>query len=314
MPDQSGVRNLAVDRPCRLCGAASARAFVVADRNRRLGPGLFEYRLCSACASIFIAEPPADLARYYPTDGYGSADERLSPELERREQAKLDLLLRFLSPGRIVEIGPGPGLFTRVAKDNGFQVTAIEMDGNYCRQLEEVIGVTAIQSDAPSDVLSTLPPSDAVVMWHALEHLADPWAVLDSSAANLRVGGVLALSTPNPQSLQFRLLRSRWVHVDAPRHLQLIPFNTLERGLRERGLHVLAATTTDPVGKELNLMGWERALRGGSSRAPTRLSRLGGIGLTVAARAIERRGLAGSAYTALFRRGELDSSDESVVQ
>ena len=300
------------DRPCRLCGAPSAPAFVVGDRNRGLGPGRFEYRTCSACSAIFIVEPPADLGRYYAPDGYGSADEQISPELEKRERAKVELLRPFVPRGRMVEIGPGPGLFTRVAKADGFQVTAIEMDGNYCRHLEDVLGVSVIQSDAPSDVLPTLPPSDAIVMWHAVEHLSDPWAVLESCAENLRVGGVLAISTPNPQSLQFRLLRSRWVHLDAPRHLQLIPLDTLKRRLLERGLRVVETTTTDPVGKELNLMGWERALRSGSSRTPTRLSELGGIVLTVVARGIERRGLAGATYTALFVRAEPGGRDASL--
>ena len=74
-------------------------------------------------------------------------------------------------------------------------------------------------------------------------------------------GGVLAISTPNPDSLQFRLLRSRWVHLDAPRHLQLIPAQTLEHELVKAGMVKAVTVTNDPVGRELNRMGWEYALR-----------------------------------------------------
>src|ERR1035437_5722745 len=246
---------------CRLCGASSRHLFTIGDCNRELGPGRFEYRRCSACASIFTPAVPEDLARYYAADGYGHAEEELTPELRRREQAKLEIVMRYSSGGRLVEIGPGPGLFTRAARDAGFEVTAIEMDSGYCDYLRDVLGVNAIQSSAPADALATLAPSRAIVMWHVIEHLADPWAVLSRAVANLDHGGVLAISTPYPDSLQYRLLKGRWVHLDAPRHLQLIPLAPLDGKLRELGMQRVHLTTSDPTGRALTRGGWEVAVR-----------------------------------------------------
>lgn len=291
------------DAACRLCGGASSPAFVVGDRNRGLGPGAFSYRRCEICHTVFLASVPSDLDRYYAADGYGSPDEQLAPELLQRELSKLKLVTRFASPGPMVEIGPGPGLFTRTAKSAGFELTAIEMDSRYCRYLNEVLGVRAIQSDSPAEVLRTLPSTQTIVMWHVIEHLPDPWETLSACAEILERGGTLAISTPNPESIQFKLLGRHWAHVDAPRHLQLIPAATLEHKLSELGMRRVLTTTVDLVGKELNRMGWEFAVRRHPARrASTAASMRTAKAITTALTPIERRGLRGAAYTSLFVR------------
>jgi SAM-dependent methyltransferase len=292
---------------CRLCGGPSKLAFVVGDRNRALGPGRFHYHRCAACEAIVLAEVPNDLGSYYAANGYGSAVEPEVPAFVRREQAKLELVRRFAQGGSMVEIGPGPGMFTRVAQRDGFDITAIEMDPEYCRQLRDLLGVQAIQSDDPADVLPTLPPADAVVMWHVLEHLGDPWRVLDRCVESLRPGGVLAISTPNPQSLQFRLLGRYWVHLDAPRHLQLIAAGALSSRLERLGMRHVLTTSSDPVGRDCNRMGWEYTLRPHpASHGPTIASTGGGWLIARALRAVERRGREGSTYTSLFLRPPME--------
>jgi SAM-dependent methyltransferase len=293
--------------PCRLCGGPSTFAFVVGDRNRGLGAGRFHYFQCRACKATFLADVPSDLGRYYAAYGYGSVAEPELPAFVRREQAKLELVMRFVRGGSMVEIGPGPGMFTRVAQSAGFDMTAIEMDSDYSDQLRNLPGVRAIQSDDPAEVLPTLPSSDAVVMWHVIEHLGDPWRLLDSCAENLRPGGVLAISTPNPESLQFRLLGRHWVHVDAPRHLQLIPAGTVRSRLERLGMRHVLTTSTDPVGQNCNYMGWEYTLRPHpASHGPTIASTGGAWLITRTLSAVERRGRQGSTYTSLFLRPQME--------
>jgi hypothetical protein len=106
-----------------------------------------------------------------------------------------------------------------------------------------------------------------ISLWHVLEHLRDPAEMLATAAERLSPGGVLALGVPNPRSLQFRLLQSRWAHLDAPRHLCLMPEEALIARLREHGLRPLQAMTGDPFGLVCSLHGWAYALRRRPARA-----------------------------------------------
>jgi len=243
---------------------------------------------------------PDDLGTYYATDGYGSVSEE-DPRFMRGEKAKLALVSHYAQGDRMIEIGPGPGMFTRVAARAGYDVIAVDMDAEYCRQLHELLGIRAITSDDPAEVMPTLPRADVIVMWRVIEHLADPWRVLSSCVDNLQPGGLLAISTPNPSSLQFRLLKRYWAHVDAPRHLQLIPHETLKSRLAALGMRHVLTTTTDPVGLDCNRLGWEFAVRRYPARRPSTgtTMRISG-NITRAASGIEHRGIHGATYTSLF--------------
>jgi 2-polyprenyl-3-methyl-5-hydroxy-6-metoxy-1,4-benzoquinol methylase len=286
---------------CPLCGAQTVAAFSTTDRNRACSSERFHYRRCAACGSYLLADVPADLGRYYPADYYGFPKAHELDKAAALEAPKLELIMRHATRGRFVEIGPGAGAFSRAAHNAGFEVTAIDMDAACCEYLERVVGVQAIQSDAPERVLNDLDPANAIAMWHVLEHVPHPWQLLDAAARHLAPGGVLAIATPNPQSLQFRLLRGRWAHVDAPRHRSLIPYAALRARCHDAGLTATLVTTGDPTGRNCNRLGWVYALRRFPARHHTTLrvallSELLVHGLGPA----EHRGLNGAAYTALF--------------
>ncbi len=286
---------------CPLCDGATVEAFSVGDRNRGIGDERFGYRRCLSCRSYYLAEPPVDLGRYYPDDYYQPPAANELDRYASAETPKLALLRPFASGGRLLDVGAGFGLFARAASNEGYDVTAIEMDARCCEYLERVVGVKVVRSDAPEEALEELAPARVVTLWHVLEHLPRPWDLLAAAAERLEPGGVLVIATPNPDSLQFRLLGARWAHVDAPRHLFLIPFAALSDRARELGLELAHVTTSDPGGKNCNRFGWVYARRGCPARRPPMrgiftLSLL----VTMLLAPIERRGMGGAAYTAVF--------------
>jgi len=293
--------------PCRFCGGLSELALEAADRNRELGEERFAYRRCRECASFSLVDVPSDLGRYYAGTEryYGLPAAAELGGLAPAEAHKLAFVADRADPGRLVEIGPGSGAFAYAARQAGFDVTGIEIDAQTCEHLRAEVGVPAIQSDDPAAAVAALPPSRAVAMWHVLEHLDDPAATIDAIAANLEPGGVLALSTPNPRSLQFRLLGARWAHLDAPRHLALIPLDALAERAAAAGLGLAEATTTDPTGRDCTYLGWEYAMRRrpavGSSSRPLLLTT---FALAAALRPLEGSGLRGAAYTAVFVKAD----------
>lgn len=293
---------------CPFCGGPGTRMFDAWDRNRETTRERFAYARCRTCGTVFMVDPPADLGRYYSEEYYqfGSDGEPAWKTDEPRMQAasyRVDLLRSRTAPGRLIEIGAGTGAFASAAQSAGFQVSAIEMSERCCRYLSEREGINAICSDRPLDAIASLPPARVVALWHVLEHLRSPAEVLVRVAEKVEPGGVLAIGVPNPRSLQFRVLRSRWAHLDAPRHLCLMPPAALIGKGRDLGMTSVALSTNDPDGLECNFFGWVSALRRRPAIGPTPDL------VSHTARAIERTltplertGDRGSAVTILMRK------------
>ena len=175
------------------------------------------------------------------------------------------------------------------------------MDPRACEHLREAAGVETINSAQPRrrDRDAAAEPRDSDVARDRASQR--PWEVIERAAANLQDGGVLAVATPNPHAVQFRLLRRRWAHLDAPRHLYLIADDTLARRCAELGLRLHSTTTSDPAGRHWNRFGWEYALRRPPrSRPATRATAALSAAIAKALGPIERHGRNGCAYTSIF--------------
>lgn len=288
---------------CPLCASAARFLFATTDLNRRCSDERFRYRRCEGCRLIFLENRPDDIGRYYAEEYYATPPRHQLERAARAESYQLDLLRRHVSPGRLVEVGPAWGVFSLQAASAGFQVQAIEMDARCCAYLTSTVGVEAINSDRPEDVLRSLPPSRAVVLWQVLEHLPQPWECLESAIANLEPQGVLLVATPNPDSLGFRLLGPRWPHVDAPRHYWLFPIDTLSGWLAERGMERQLLTTSDLGARRWNRFAWQRLFMNRVSARPLQhAGYAAGFLVGAAMRPLERQERNGSSYTAIFRK------------
>jgi 2-polyprenyl-3-methyl-5-hydroxy-6-metoxy-1,4-benzoquinol methylase len=300
--------------PCPLCGAPTEAAFTTRDRNRAVSDESFRYRRCTACGSLHLENVPADLGPYYPADYFSLPDLDGLRAQAVPERWRMELLRAHVAPpGRLTEIGPGNGIFAVQALDAGFEVAAIEVDESACAYLRDVVGVDVVRSAAPEQALEGMAPSRAVAMWHVLEHVGRPWDVLDAAAGNLEPGGVLVVATPNPRALGFRMMGARWPHVDAPRHLFLLDHEALIARAAAAGLALEALTDRDPGGLHWNAFAYHFLLRRpGISPTADKVAHLAGQILARALAPVERRGLRGAAYTAVFRKGGRSNTSSSV--
>jgi 2-polyprenyl-3-methyl-5-hydroxy-6-metoxy-1,4-benzoquinol methylase len=288
---------------CPLCGSPADRGFETRDHNRAVTSERFTYDRCRACGTYFLVNVPDDLGPYYGGDYFVLPSRAQLARVAARETYKLDFLRRHITGRRVVEVGPGFGVFAKLARDAGYDYTGIEMDARCCEYLRSEVGVNAIHSDAPEEVLAELPPSDAIALWHVLEHLRDPGAFLARAAGALAPGGILIVAMPNPEALQFRLLGARWTHVDAPRHLFLVPSQTLVERARQKRLEPVELTSDDPGGRGWNAFGWQHVLVRPRSSTPARVAALAaGRAFATVMAPFERRPMRGSTYTAVLQR------------
>lgn len=293
---------------CPHCAANASLYLETTDLNHQISTSVFDYYLCEKCSLIFIHPIPPNLSKYYETTYPPYRIPGTLIELKaaaRHVNWRVSLVQQYASNGKILEIGASYGAFAYAAIQSGFLVDAIEMDSSCCEFINNnIVGAKAIHTNDVIEGMSLLEDKyEVVALWHNLEHLVDPWTVLEESVKYITSNGILVISTPNPDSLQFKLFKKYWVHLDAPRHLALIPRATLTKFLSERGMKLELVTTTDPDGLSLNKMGW-----GGSLTHVFRttqgnlLRKICSNLLNILMMPIERWGQLGTAYTVIYKK------------
>lgn len=274
-------------------------------RDNRGRDGSFQYYKARN-GMVFIDHAPANLGDYYelgfqpiPEDEVGLA------KVAQDERFKIDQLRRFITGGKYLEIGTWIGMAAYSAKEAGFDVTALEMSQE-CVDLMQRSGLRAIQNDDPAAWLrDTEETFDVIAMWHSIEHVPEPWTVLELAMKRLRPGGVMLVATPNPESAQAREHREKWFHLDAPRHLHLLPVSMVEEIGRANGLELIDKTTDDRLGLHLDRQGWEWPFLKHTLKSPVgreRLSWFAAVYGALTSRKHRRGDNDGAAYTIIMGR------------
>jgi 2-polyprenyl-3-methyl-5-hydroxy-6-metoxy-1,4-benzoquinol methylase len=170
-----------------------------------------------------------------------------APWREKLFEDRLRHLQRFTTGGRLLEIGCASGEFLWLAAHAGFDVEGLEPEPFTSAQAREVHGLKVItgtlaEASYPSDYF------DVVVLIHVLEHLDSPRQTVTEINRILKPGGVVAIETPNIDTIWFRLLGARWRQF-IPDHYYFFTPQTLRRLLEETGFRVLEVKN---VGKPMS--------------------------------------------------------------
>lgn len=238
---------------CQLCHGAPLL------ETLRLG----EFRLeeCSACgcATTLPQLPESDFATLYPPAYYGRNGRRFNAVMERLVQVfrrrRADAIERFVPTGRMVDIGCGRGVLPAILRARGWDAYGVEASSIAAAHAES-LGISTIVGTFPacSDKLASF---DVAVLWHVLEHLRDPRAAIRACHELLNPNGLLAIAVPNYSSLQSRLTRQHWFHLDVPRHFFHFPLDALKKMLEHEGFTVLQVSH---FSLEQNPYGWLQSL------------------------------------------------------
>lgn len=243
-------------RLCPACGGSATRgAFVVAD---------FEHVRCRRCGTLFITPLPAAevIESLYLTPEYRSSSAAQGARMRAEADARA-AVLRGFGCRDVLEVGCGDGHFLDAVRDLGMRVEGVDRTPMARGPRER----GHLVHDAWLQDLEATPRFDAVALWEVIEHLAEPRESLLQVRRFLRPGGRLALSTPSWSGVPARLMRSRFVMISPPEHLEIFSRRGLALLLRAAGFEPVRWTSFSGLGREPLRRGFQRYLLGDSAPA-----------------------------------------------
>jgi 2-polyprenyl-3-methyl-5-hydroxy-6-metoxy-1,4-benzoquinol methylase len=202
-----------VEVACPLCGRDQPE-----ERWRKQGLRVVRCRSCglvyvnprlslAALERMYNAQTISRMQYYVQT----AADDL--PSFRRR----LEWIERRRAPGRLLDVGCGPGTFLALARERGWSCRGVDINAASVRRCRE-LGLDALAGPFPHPDLAG-ERFDALVANDVLEHLPEPRRALAAARELLVPGGVLFLSTPDVGSLVARISGRRWLHLKPVEHL-----------------------------------------------------------------------------------------------
>lgn len=161
--------------------------------------------------------------------------------LQRNFSARLDVLMRFVDPGRhkrLLEVGCAYGFFLELASRRFPDVVGVDVTADGVGYARETLGMNAVRCDLLDwDFGRT--PVDIACLWDTIEHLRAPDLYLQRIAANMASGGLLAVTTGDLGSTVARWRGSRWRLIHPPTHAHYFSRDSLGRLLDRYGFDVV---------------------------------------------------------------------------
>lgn len=219
---------------CPLCGSAPGITL-----RQDFDP--FRVVTCNGCGLVFLSPRLTESAilklyaeeAYYVSEVAGRGyDEYLEvrPNWLRTFTRRLDEIGKYQKPGKVLDIGCGPGFFLEAAQAKGYDAYGLDPSDYIVRVAREKFG-DRIQHGVIETAVYPAEEFDLVVAFDTFEHIYHPLAWLKAVRRVLKPGGLLAITTPDPSSMLAKLSGKHWVSFKLPEHVYYWSPPTIRRAL-----------------------------------------------------------------------------------
>jgi SAM-dependent methyltransferase len=217
----TGIKPMSMSTPCPVCGDVQPELFLDGDdgeiRLDSVGSSrtvLSHGRIlrCTECGLGYRSFRPREdqlAALYRAADD--SMYEAEMPNRWRTAKRHKRIVDKYVPvKGTLLDVGCASGAFLSAMEQAGWQVEGVEPSASQYLRAQKLVGEnTRIQQSLLQH--ADLPvPFDIITLWDVLEHVTEPVEFLKLVASHLKDQGYLVLNVPRIDSIQARILGSRW--------------------------------------------------------------------------------------------------------
>lgn len=237
---------------CKICQNEKDNIHYSVDELMYQTGDTFEYFQCNDCQCLQIAAIPESLSQHYPSDYYShqapSPTRQSFPERAARQlrtacymnQSRFSsrTILKFLGMpdlpewmnnrsislnSKILDVGCGAGHLLHELKHEGYRYLSGVDPYTHSEYQDRQINIFKMEI---TELHGTF---DFIMLNHSFEHLPEPEKVLNKLHSLLASNGILVLRIPTASSYAWRTYKTKWVQLDAPRHLFLHSVDSITR-------------------------------------------------------------------------------------
>ncbi|MBT5109342.1 MAG: glycosyltransferase [Rhodospirillaceae bacterium] len=218
-------------------GSRAAAAYSCSSVERRAKPQVVQ---CLNCGLIHIPKKlvPQDIGSLYGD----VEDTNYLADISARRAGFRETYRRILkhigATGRLLEIGAYCGLFLAEAEAGGWQCEGIEPSRWATNKAKENTAAPVHVGTLAENRDKLEPGFDAIVAWDVLEHVKQPFEMLEDVGRLIRPGGVFCFSTLDIDNWFPRLLGKRWPWI-MDMHLHYFSGSLLRRWLDHAGYDLI---------------------------------------------------------------------------
>lgn len=192
---------------------------------------------CLSCSIVYTnpRENMGEILRAYESV---VDDEYLQTEKFRKLllSKHLDLIDSYSKPGKLLDVGAFAGYFLELAKKKGWDGEGIEPSLWAAKEARKrgvkIVGKTL------EDLKRISGNYDAITLWDVIEHLGSPKKTMSLIAKLVKKNGIVAIGTPNIDSLFAKILGSKCPFL-IRMHVILYSPRTLRKLFEESGFKII---------------------------------------------------------------------------
>jgi len=213
---------------CPICNSYSSSLYYKLYDDRYGFPDQYNLFSCNSCKHKYLeGEFTPEILKNLYTNYYPRSNWSIEKFKPREEVKGINDWYKGLHRSayayvpknvRVLDIGCGFGETLAYHQNKGCEVYGVEADENIKRVAEKFgFNVHAGLFDASMYERDFF---DFVTMDQVIEHVLNPYEVLDGIAKILKPGGTAILSTPNANGWGAKFYKNKWLHWHTPYHLQ----------------------------------------------------------------------------------------------